>query len=39
MNAFVDIHIVSDNGDEDLHRPYDNIYTIRDATGYVIVWP
>lgn len=35
----VAVHIVSDIGDEDLPRPYDNICTVRDAIGYVIAWP
>ncbi|XP_072147443.1 uncharacterized protein [Setaria viridis] len=35
----VAVHIVTDIGDEDLPRPYDNICTVRDAIGYVIAWP
>uniref|UniRef100_K3YY24 Transposase Tnp1/En/Spm-like domain-containing protein n=1 Tax=Setaria italica TaxID=4555 RepID=K3YY24_SETIT len=35
----VAVHIVSDIGDEDLPRPYDNICTVRDVIGYVIAWP
>ncbi|RLN22998.1 hypothetical protein C2845_PM07G10420 [Panicum miliaceum] len=35
----VAVHIVSDIGDENLPRPFENIHTVRDAVGYVIAWP
>jgi len=35
----VAVHVVSDIGDENLPRPFENIHTVRDAIGYVIAWP
>ncbi|RLN28952.1 uncharacterized protein C2845_PM05G17360 [Panicum miliaceum] len=35
----VAVHVVSDIGDENLPRPFENIRTVRDAIGYVIAWP